>query len=71
MKSFPHTFANYFLSISDVVHQPMILLILKCLCLIKYATLPETSSRGDLIPEMIQLCDYDILIVLVELNRLI
>ena len=36
-------------------------------------THPETSSRGGggLIPEMIQVCDYDILIVLVELNTLI
>ena len=35
-------------------------------------TLPETPSRGwGLIPEMIQVCDYDILIVLVELNTLI
>ena len=34
-------------------------------------TLPETPSRGVLIPEMIQVCDYDILIVLVELNTLI
>ena len=35
-------------------------------------TLPGTSSRGGgLILEMIQVCDYDILIVLVELNTLI
>ena len=34
-------------------------------------TLPETSSKGGLIPEMIQVCDYDILIVLVEQNTLI
>ena len=36
-------------------------------------TLPETPSRGvlGLIPEMIQVCDYDILIVLVELHTLI
>ena len=27
--------------------------------------------QGGLIPEMIQVCDYDILIVLVELNTLI
>ena len=38
-----------------------------------YLTHPETSSRGGggLTPEMIQVCDYDILIVLVELNTLI
>ena len=35
------------------------------------STHPETSSRGGLIPEMIQECDYDILIVLVELNTLV
>ena len=32
---------------------------------------PETSSGGGQIPEMIQVCDYDILIVLGELNTLI
>ena len=38
----------------------------------QYNAHPETSSRGEgLIPEMIQVCDYDILIVLVELNTLI
>ena len=36
-----------------------------------YNTLPETPSRGGQIPEMIQVCDYDILIVLGELNTLI
>ena len=34
-------------------------------------TLPETPSRGGQIPEMIQVCDFDILIVLGELNTLI
>ena len=29
------------------------------------------QGGGGLIPEMIQVCDYDILIVLVELNKLI
>ena len=38
---------------------------------IYYLSHPETSSRGGLIPEMIQVCDYDTLIVLVELNTLI
>ena len=32
---------------------------------------PETSSTVGLIPEMIQVCDYDILIVLGELSTLI
>ena len=35
-----------------------------------YVTHPETSSRG-LIPEMIQVCELYILIVLIELNALI
>ena len=36
------------------------------------STLPKTSSRGrGQPPEMIEVCDYDILIVLVELNTLI
>ena len=39
--------------------------------IIFYSSLPETSSRGGLIPEMIQVGDYDILIVLGELNTLI
>ena len=43
---------------------------LKVYVYIDYVTLPETSSRGSLIPKMIQVCDYDILIVLVELNKL-
>ena len=35
-------------------------------------SLPETPSRGwGLIPDMIQVCDYDILIVVVELHTLI
>ena len=32
---------------------------------------PWNFVQGGLIPEMIQVCDYDILIVLVELNTLI
>ena len=36
-----------------------------------YSALPETPSRGGQIPEMIQVCDYDILIVPGELNTLI
>ena len=34
-------------------------------------TLKLRPGRGGLIPEMIQVCDYDILIVLVELKTLI
>ena len=36
-----------------------------------YGALPETPSRGGQISEMTQVCDYDILIVLGELNTLI
>ena len=36
----------------------------------KWVALPETPSGGGQIPEMIQVCDYDILIVLCELNTL-
>ena len=39
-----------------------------------FPALPETPSRGGgggQIPEKIQVCDYDILIVLGELNTLI
>ena len=32
---------------------------------------PWNTVQGGLIPELIQVCDYDILIVLVELNTLI
>ena len=32
---------------------------------------PWNFVQGGLIPEMIQVCDYDILVVLVELNTLI
>ena len=32
---------------------------------------PWNTVQGGLIPEMIQVCDYDILIVLVQLNTLI
>ena len=39
--------------------------------MISHTTLPETPSGGGQIPEMIQVCDYDILIALVELNTLI
>ena len=38
---------------------------------ISWHTLSETPSRGGQIPEMIKVCDYDILIVLGELNTLI
>ena len=65
-------YTEYEFEITDlywiIIHQPNIFQFrIKCLAL----GTPWNFVQGGLIHEMIQVCDYDILIVLVELNKFI